>query len=167
MQLKLANVLLLVTISTLATGCQWSEDRSFDREVLRDEIVGVWVLRAESVRDLGSVGVRLGGDRSSHRIELNSDGGCELRTFLPEHVEIMGAPPAVTSSQCRWRLKGGVPDQELAIELLDHRGKTIHYSFTEVDGELVIWQYIGDPDAWRYLEYSRMQPHPPPSPAAP
>ena len=22
-------------------------------------------------------------------------------------------------------------------------------------GELVIWQYIGDPDAWRYLEYSK------------
>jgi len=157
MPLKLGSALVVVTLSLLATaGCQWSEDRFLAREVAPQELVGIWVLRAESVRDLDSIGVELDEGRSSHRIELDSDGRCELRTFLPENVQLTGPPPPVTSSKCRWKLTQGGAHQQLWLELLDAPGKHIHYNFTETNGgELVIWQYIGDPDAWRYLEYSK------------
>lgn len=150
--------LVAVTLSLLATGgCQWSEDRFLEREVAPEELVGTWVLRPESVQDLDSIGVQLGEDRFSHRLAIDSGGGCELRTFLPADVELTGPPPAVTSSRCRWRLARGAAHQHLWIELLDTAKKHIHYNFTEANGgEIVIWQYIGDPDAWRYLEYSKV-----------
>lgn len=157
MPLRLRITLVAVAISVVsASGCQWSEDRYLKREVTQEEVVGTWVLRPESVQDLDSIGIQIGDDRSSHRLELDADGGCELRTFLPEDVELTGSAPAVTSSTCRWDLVQGGSHQQLSIELLDAPGKTIRYSFTEAKGgELVIWQYIGDPDAWRYLEYSK------------
>jgi hypothetical protein len=152
---KIASAFVAVILLATA-GCQLSEDRFLEREVASEELVGTWVLRPESVQDLDSIGVQIGDDRSSHWLELASDGGCELRTFLPADVELTGAPPAVTSSRCRWELTQGGAHQQLSIELLDAPGKTIRYSFTETNGgELVIWQYIGDPDAWRYLEYSK------------
>ena len=50
----------------------------------------------------------------------------------------------------------GVPHQQLLIDLLDLPGRATSYYFTEEKGdELTIWQYIGDPDAWKYLEYSK------------
>lgn len=158
MPLKLGSALVAVTLFLLATaGCQWSEDRFLDREVAPEELIGSWVLRPESVQDLDSIGVQIGDDRSLHRLELESDGGCELQTFLPADVELTGPPPAVTSSRCRWELTQGGAHQQLSIELLDAPDKHIHYNFTEASGgELVIWQYIGDPDAWRYLEYSKV-----------
>ena len=158
MPLKLGSTLVAVTLSLLATGgCQWSEDRFLEREVAPEELLGSWVLRSESVRDLDSIGVQLGEDRASHKLELDAGGGCELRTFLPADVELMGPPPAVTYSRCRWELTQGSAHQQLWIDLLDVPSKHIHYHFTETNGgELVIWQYIGDPDAWRYLEYSKV-----------
>ncbi|HSL82974.1 MAG TPA: hypothetical protein VLF66_09365 [Thermoanaerobaculia bacterium] len=157
MSVKIASALVAVSLGLLGTaGCQWSEDRFLKREVAPEELAGSWVLRAESVRDLDSIGVELGKDRFSHWLELESDGGCELQTFLPADVELTGSPPAVTSSRCRWELRQGAARQQLWLELLDAPGKHVHYNFTETSGgELVIWQYIGDPDAWRYLEYSK------------
>lgn len=155
MPVRIASALVAVILLATA-GCQWSEDRFLEREVAPEELVGTWVLRPESVQDLESIGVQIGDDRSSHWLELASDGGCELQTFLPADVELMGPPPAVTSSRCRWELTQGGARQQLWLELLDSPRKHVHYHFTETSGgELVIWQYIGDPDAWRYLEYSK------------
>lgn len=156
MQLRLGTV-LAAAISLLTTvGCQRSEPRFLAREVAPEELVGTWVLRSESVHDLDAIGAHLGDERTSHRIELESDGGCDFQTFLPENVQLTGPPPVLTSSRCRWKLSQSGAHQQLSIELLDTRSNTIRYSFTQATGgELVIWQTIGDPDAWRYLEYSK------------
>lgn len=157
MQLKIGTVLMAVTGSLLmAAGCQWAEDRFLDRQVAPEELAGSWILRAESVRDLDSIGVELGEERFSHRLDLYSDGGCKLRTFLPADVELTGLSPDVTSSRCRWEVTQGDARQQLWLDLLDAPDQHAHYNFRETNGgELVIWQYIGDPDAWRYLEYSK------------
>ena len=157
MSLKVTSAFVAVILILLgAANCQWSEDRFLERKVTPEELVGIWVLRPESVRDLDSVGVELDEDRSSYTIELDSDRRCALRTFLPENIEPTGPPPAVTSTRCRWKLTQGGPHQQLSIDLLDTPKRTIRYNFTEANGgELAIWQYIGDPDAWRYLEYSK------------
>lgn len=157
MSLKVASAFVAVIPVLLgAANCQWSQDRYLERNVMPEELVGIWVLRSESVRDLDSVGVELGEDRTSYTIELDSDRRCALRTLLPEDIEPTGPPPAVTSSRCRWKLTQDGPHQQLSIDLLDTPRRTIRFNFTEVNGgEIVIWQYIGDPDAWRYLEYSR------------
>lgn len=157
MQLKLGAALVAVTLLIhTTTSCQWSEDRTLDREVVPEELVGSWVLRPESVQNLNSIGIKIVEGRFFHELEFDADGGCRLRTFLPEDVQLTGPPPAVTSSKCRWTLGQGAAHQRLSIALLDAPEKTIRYRFTEANGgELVIWQYIGDPDAWRYLEYSK------------
>lgn len=145
------------TVALLSVvGCQWSENRFLDREVTPQEVVGEWVLRAESVQDLNSVGVHLKRDRSSYKIDVQPEGNCDLRTFLPEALDTTGRPPTVTSSRCRWSLTNDGRHQQLSIELLDPPGKTTWYNFTALkDGGFALWQYIGDPDAWKYLEYSK------------
>jgi len=157
MSLKVTSAFLAVILVLVgAANCQWSEDRFLERRVTSEELVGTWVLRPESVRDLDSVGVELGQDRSSYRIEIDCDGRCDLRTILPGDIEPAEPPPAVASTRCRWKLTQGGSHQQISINLLDTPESTIRLSFTEADGgELVIWQYIGDPDAWRYLEYSK------------
>lgn len=155
MPVKLTAALIAATLLVVA-GCQRSEDRYLEREVASEELVGTWVLRLESVQDLESIGIQIGDGRASHRLELAPDGRCQLRTFLPADVELTGPPPAVTSSRCRWELTQGGAQQQLWLELVALPSQHVHYHFTETSGgELVIWQYIGDPDAWRYLEYSK------------
>jgi hypothetical protein len=155
MSVKIASVLVAVTFLATA-GCQRSEDRFLEREVAPEELVGTWVLRPESVQDLESIGVQIGDGMSSHWLELASDGGCRIQTFLPADIELTGPPPTVTSSRCRWELTPSGARQQLWLKLLNSPRKHAHYHFTETNGgELVIWQYIGDPDAWRYLEYSK------------
>lgn len=136
-------------------GCQWSEDRSLDREVISDEVVGVWVLNLQSIRDLESIGFQLEEDRTSHKIIIESDGTCDFHTFLAMDVVFGRHPPIVSSSRCRWEL-GNEDRQDLSLELIDLPRKVARYHLTETaKGELVIWQYIADPDHWKYVEYAK------------
>jgi hypothetical protein len=158
MQLMLTRLVIVVFLfSLIFASCQWSEDRSLEREVTNEELVGVWVLQPQSVRDLESVGIVLSEERTSHRIALQANGSCRLRAFLTEDIDVPGPAPTVTSSRCRWELITGPSSrQHLSLELTDLPRRFTQYHLSETaDGNLVLWQYIGDPDFWDYLDYAR------------
>lgn len=149
------SLVLLFAIFSL-TNCQWSEDRALGRHLTSDEVTGLWILNFQSVRDLESIGLELEEDRTFHQILLEPDGTCEFHTFLAMDVAFGRRPPEVTASRCRWRLRNG-DRQDLSLELVDLAGKVARYHFTETtEGELIIWQYIADPDHWKYAEYERL-----------
>lgn len=153
MRKSLVFVAMVACLSLALTSCQWSEDRFLDRAVSTEELVGSWTLTPAGVRDLRSSGIESEARRSLHVIRLDGDGSCEFNTFLPSEIRA-DRPPRVVSSSCTWELSEG-RRQSLSIELpgADSRA-TYHFSD---EGELLIWQYIGDPDAWRYVEYSKAE----------
>lgn len=138
-------------------SCQWTtEDRSLDRLVSSEELVGVWVLNAQSVRDLASLGLRLSENRTAHQIVIESDGTCEFRTFVALDVAFHRDQPVALSSRCRWKLGDGL-EQDLEFRLTDLANKVARYQLAETaEDKVVIWQYIADPDFWKYAEYERV-----------
>jgi hypothetical protein len=136
-------------------GCQWSEDRFLERDVTAEELVGVWVLQPQSIRDLESVGIELSDDRSAYRIVFRTDDTCWLRTLLTDDTDVPGPDPPVTFSRCRWELTAG-SRQHLSLALIDLPRRFTQYHFAATGGgDLMLWQYIGDPDSWDYLEFRK------------
>jgi hypothetical protein len=71
-------------------------------------------------------------------------------------VAFHGSQPVALFSRCRWELGEG-SQQDLEFTLIDMANKVARYRLTETtEGELVIWQYIADPDFWKYAEYEKM-----------
>ena len=151
MQESIRRLVVIVVLSVMLTSCQWSENRRLDRAVDTDEILGAWTLSSEGVADLRSSGIELKEPPARHTIQFKGDGSCEFNTLLPSAIRAERAANLV-SSPCHWELTAG-RNPLLTIELLNTEER-VTYRFVEARG-LRIWQYIGDPDAWKYLEYSK------------
>jgi len=120
--------------------------------VTADEIVGVWQMTSETVKDLRDSGYTAPIDPAQHQIVLRLDGTCDFRT-LPRVLTETGTPAPPVDAPCRWRL-GKVGHQALMIEIESNPPERTYYYFSEgADARLEVWQHAGDPDAWRYVEY--------------
>jgi hypothetical protein len=146
-------VLTAVTISTLVlSACQRSESRYLEREVAATEVIGTWQMNPASVKDLRNAGYTAAIDPSRERIVINADGTCVFDTLPPHIVRLRRAVPK-TAVECRWRLDKP-PRQKLMIELVGNASPDYFFDETN-EGHLVLWQYVTDPDAWRYVEYTK------------
>lgn len=148
-------VVVAMAVSTLMmASCQHSESRYLEREVTAAEVVGTWQMNPASVKDLNDVGYTAAIDPSRERIVIHADGTCVFDT-LPPHVARLGRAVPKAPAECRWKLDKP-PRQKLMIELVGNASASPDYHFDETkSGQLILWQYLTDPDAWRYVEYMK------------
>jgi hypothetical protein len=138
----------------LAAGCQHAEDRYLKREVTAEEIVGTWQMTPGTVKDLADTGYTEPVDPTQHQIVLRSDGTCQFKTLTQVLTE-SGRPAPRIEAECRWKL-GNVGHQAVQIEVQTERPQHPYYYFSEgPNARLEMWQHAGDPDAWRYVEYTK------------
>jgi len=135
------------------SGCGLPDIR-LKRNAAPSEIVGLWTITAESLRDIktDSDAKSVDGPRDIYQIEFRGDGTLTYRSLLQmptRHVDAKG----------RWKLvplserKAG---NELSV-LLDLDGGSYGFSldFTEEKGKLLLWTFFGDPDSWRLEMYEK------------
>jgi hypothetical protein len=69
-------------------------------------------------------------------------------------MDTIGVDEGYTVVECEWRL-GRVGQHALLLTLKNPQETNLHYYFDEENGELLLWQYAADPDAWRYVEFRK------------
>ncbi len=136
----------------LLSSCQHSENRYAEREVDRTELFGSWTITEFGLKSLQDGGVRDNISRADHALELRADGSCSVKTTFG----LPGSNYRVYDSGCTWRL-GNIGHQTLELELTPPVSayEKPYFYFAEENGQLILWQYATDPDAWRYLEFER------------
>lgn len=150
--LSLGVALVLLSLA----ACQWSENRFLERSVNASEIPGVWRLSQKSVEDLRHVGFKGEVVASQHEILLKGDGTGSFRSF-PELPSGGGQVQQPIDKDCHWELFAG-RRQELKITLEGQPDSPKFFFFDETpDHRLILWKYITDPDAWRYIEFIRQE----------
>jgi hypothetical protein len=111
-------------------------------------------MEPQTVTDLRSSGYTAPVNPQEHVVELGADGSCHFHT-LPWAFEGMGNPSPLIDRACNWSLDTSGRREELVLRLHGTPPLLVTYNFTEVDGNIRLWQHISDPDAWRYLQYSK------------
>ena len=146
----------------LVTACQWSEDRYGKRHIAASELHGTWKATAYAIESLRDVGVTDHLIREAHVLVLQADGSCQIRTTF----DLPPSPNApsryhIYDSGCVWTLGttevGGRRRQELRLQM-NYPPRRASFNLAEEEGQIIIWQYATDPDAWRYLEFEKSQP---------
>lgn len=152
---KLTAVLIGAAVSAafLAT-CQRSEDRHLKRRIEPNDLVGRWVMKSTSAKDLADVGYTAPIDPLQHTIAIDGDGTCQFHTF-PSALTADGRANSLIDRRCRWSLREVVGRQVLLLDLIGEPSFVVRYNLGEDQGALVLWQHADDPDAWRYLEYTK------------
>jgi hypothetical protein len=138
-----------IAMTLLVASCQRTEDRHLDRQVRPAELVGTWTMTQGSVRDIG---VSSPIDPLQHTITIRADDTCHFHTF-PSALTSVGSLNPVLDGECRWRLRNVTGRQTLLLDIVAEPPLSVRYNFFAQNGTLVLWQHVGDPDAWRYVEY--------------
>ncbi len=151
----LKHVALVISLPALLAGCQFSEGRRLQREVSESEIVGLWRLTATSAEDIHDEGYEKPIDLCQNTIRLNADHTCHISSLL-------GWPPfEKVDLACQWKLRTAEKKKgrrESILWLDDDEGRIAWFYFYETrGGELFLWDYIADPDMWRYLEFEKAE----------
>lgn len=155
-----AGVLLIVA---MIASCQYSENRYLRRSVRNEEVVGTWRLTAASVKDLREAGHHTHLTPADHQIRLDADGSCSFTSFLNPGLMSSSDSQYVTAP-CGWWIDSGGKNQALRIDVgaAQRNAPHLSFSFAEEKGRLLLWQYIADPDAWKYIEFERVKTETPP-----
>ena len=148
-----STTLLLLLIGS----CQWSENRHITRKVAAAEVAGHWVATPFAMESLRYAGHREHLNPSDHQIEIRADGTCTFQSVLNIDLNGSGGDALYTREMesCRWRLLDFTKHSEIWIGLDQHDTGQTYYSFAEEEGRLFMWRYAGDPDAWKYMEFTR------------
>src|SRR5258707_87359 len=144
---KAAALIVLIVLSR----CGHAEDRTMKRQVRREELIGTWRLDERGLVGLRDAGYKTHLTKADHTLDLQADGGCPIRTF--RHPQSLDPAPQYIDSPCRWRVTS-VSSQR--IELNVPGGSAETFQVAEEDGHLLLWQYLDDPDQWRYVEFVRL-----------
>lgn len=100
-------------------------------------------------------------DPNDHLLILRSDGTCFFQTYREYQSDVF-----YTSSECRWNLKmdetiagSGLQRAVLAIDLSASSNSQVSTRFWIVreKNELVLWNYIGDPDEVNYVDFRKVE----------
>ena len=136
-----------------AIACQHSENRYLDRIVAPDEVVSTWTATPFGIESLKYAGHTKHLDTSEHSLVIRSDGTCRFQTFV-RPSDTKGVDEGFVDAQCSWTL-GDIDHQALEIQLQSQPTDTLgpYFYFDEENGNLVLWQLAGDPDAWKYMEF--------------
>jgi hypothetical protein len=142
-----AAMIVLVAL----VGCQRAEYRTMKRQVNREELVGNWRLDEKGVVGLRDAGYKTHLSKADHTLELRPDGGCRIRTF--RHPQSLDPAPLYVDSPCHWRMTTVVAQR---VEVALPSGVPETFQVAEEDGHLLLWQYLEDPDPWKYVEFVRV-----------
>lgn len=142
----------LMALVAITVSCQRSEGRELTRKVSSTDLVGSWVLTPEGIEGLRFAGHRSHLVVSDHELELRPGGRCRYRSFR-DAMQSSGEDEGYVISDCSWELQ----DQEqqtvqLSLEIDKSR---VAFRIAEESGQLLLWQYAGDPDAWKYFEFTK------------
>ena len=147
-------VAVTAALLVAAVSCQWSENRYLRRTVKSEELVGRWNATRLDVESSGGHDEEFHFNASAHHLVLNVDGTCKAETFLePTNAGVW----IIADVPCRWDLQNDPEHQALNLVLQLPAQHVLHISFyfDERDGKLLLWQYVDDPDAWKYIEFER------------
>ena len=140
-------------------ACQHSENRYLHRTVQPAELVGRWMGTPFAMESLRYAGYKTHLDAKEHRLLLNADGSCRAETVVnPSEASPDGAGAWVSASMpCRWRLgtDGEHQTLELMVSAASGGDRRLSFYFDEEDGGITLWQFAGDPDAWKYMEFRK------------
>jgi len=156
--LKKCASLFAFTAPALLGACQYSEDRHIVRAVDSSEIVGRWEATRFAMESLQSIGFNSHLNPSEHFIVVSENGSCQLETFanLSDFPSIDYTWVSAEYS-CSWSLGGDGKHQSIKFEVgLPDGGRVDQYYYFDEESEgLVLWQYVTDPDSWKYMEFSK------------
>lgn len=149
--------ILLLLASFIVVGCGMPDIR-IKRKVTESEILGTWELDPKSSAFASDTIDRY--ERASakaYTIRFNSDGSCHYQS-------VSQFPTRYVNAHGKWKIS---PDTEnpkgclIDIELKTDGGGTHIFTLDlkEHSGELILWEFWGDPDSWRFLEYKRKAEH--------
>ena len=157
---RVRHLVSLVPLVVLGLACRacWLPDRNLGRRVADDEVTGTWHMTAASRALLARDGAVLDPDVPLS-MTFADDGAARLATVSPN-------PPHVALVvEGRWTLGHDVSRSSSADvpNLLrlsygeDDSSVTVleDWGFVEMDGHLHLWQFLGDPDSWEFVEYVR------------
>lgn len=179
------NILILVVLVTLLSmlGCRriiGAPNRHIGRDIDRSELVGVWRITDNSLRQLVDVGYSLHITVEEHELVLREDGSCNVRTYtytinnpsLEDQKKYY--IDSVTWTTCTWKLVRlisyvrhnivDVPGIEIKVTTrtkseqynVELFSTTMNFYIEEEKGNILLWDYIGDPDYYRYLDFIRV-----------
>ena len=178
------NIWILVIILTLSLiGCRriiGAPNRHIGRDINESELVGVWRITEDSLRQLVDVGYSLHITSEKHELVLREDGSCNVRTYAytiddpsledqkKHYID------SVTWTTCTWELVRlqsyvrhnivEVPGIEIIVTTsskseqynLETSSTALKFYIAEEHGNILLWYYIGDPDYYRYLDFIRV-----------
>ena len=147
------HVVLVPFLASLI-ACQFSENRYLRRTVRPEELVGNWRATEFAITSLRYIGVREHLTVSDHTLELRADGSCAIQMIM----NIGESSPDLRTylTGCRWRL-ADLTHQALTFDLdPEPPVGPPHYFLGEEDGRLLLWQFVADPDAWKYMEFEKV-----------
>lgn len=167
-----------LAVFALLPGCDelfGLPERHLERSVSRSELVGLWSATAGSMEVLKRAGYRDHVSVDDHRFELREDGSCSFRSF-PHYagpqavVEVAGRIPVPgyisVEAGCSWRVVSDriyVLNKERQVPVVELRMSSrrapilmsARFSVDERDGRLLLWDYVGDPEEERYIDFVR------------
>ena len=151
-----ARISAAIVLVAVVAACQFSENRYAKRVIRSEELPGTWRATDFAIKSLRDVGHTEHLNKADHEIILRGDGTCSIKTVFNVPLAF-GTDPEyrVYEAGCRWHLRD-VGHQALELELTPppKSGATYFY-FADEQGQVIIWQYASDPDAWRYLEFEK------------
>jgi len=157
--IKIAMTLFCIT-------CVFGCDRhSHDYDASKSEIVGVWNVTDNSVERLKVAGHTEYINNQDHRIEFFEDGTCKISTYMrplwrPGSTEQKESYISAEDRTWEITIKDGSPAVNTTHKtvIINERGKTTNSKssylyISRIDGRIVLWYYIGDPDSKKYIEF--------------
>src|SRR5262245_33582405 len=149
------RALWVATLIPLVTGCGHSESRWLERLVQPAELVGRYEGTPFAMESLRYAGYRKHLDPSEHSLTLSADGTCQVATVIDATSPGAdgGGRWTLSGSPCRWESVPKLPRQTVDLRVGDD---TLSFYLDKENGSLVLWQYAGDPDAWKYMELKRV-----------
>ncbi len=150
--MRLPNSVIIFILGA-ALACQRSENRYLTRSVAPNELVGTWVATPDGIAGLRFAGHTKHLSTSDHELVLRPGGSCSYRSFRSA-TGTSGTDEGFITAECEWSL-GNTGHQELIFRLKDAASTNLQFYFAEENSRLLLWQYAGDPDAWKYVEFAK------------
>jgi hypothetical protein len=154
MGLRCLFVASCIGVILLETSClpDYFPRRQVKERVLEDEVTGRWHLTDESSAMLNRQNVAIVKGEDS-AIELFADERCVLNRFAYGDELISG--------NGTWKIEhdvdeggGSIKRNELQVKITsDKKGGVCFFNFSRKHKRLFFWQYYGDPDGRRYIDY--------------
>ncbi len=149
---------LLLAIALLAVSCRYLRpDRNIGELVGPDAVVGEWVLTHETAVVLRKRGFS-GCPPEGCRVVFARDRGCRFNSVIEsvDGTELINGP-------CSWTLQhdtagGSNVRRRNVVEIVLYRGSGEwheYLGFARAADQLLLWQFLGDPDSWEFIEYAR------------